>query len=190
MKIIGITGGTGAGKSVLSKELAKLGATVIDADKVARQVSAVGGAAYDEIISAFGEKILTKKGDIDRKVLGSIVFKDAEKLVLLEKITHKHIFEEMKKQLEQCRTRVAVLDVPLLFNRDFPIKCDVTVAVIADPEVRLMRIMARDNISEDAARARMKNQLSNEEYRRLADICFENNGDMVLIENFAKSLLD
>ncbi len=189
MKIIGITGGTGAGKSVLSAELEKLGARVIDADKISRQVTAVGGAAFDKIVDCFGQGILASDGVIDRKVLGGIVFSDPQKLELLEKITHKHIFDEMQLQLDNCDANMAVLDVPLLFDCDFPIRCDLTVAVIADPEVRLRRIMSRDNISEDAARARMKNQMSNEEYQQLADICFENNGDITKAEEFAKGLM-
>ncbi len=188
MKIIGITGGTGAGKSVLSREFEKCGATVIDADRISRQVSAVGGAAYDEIISNFGKKILAPNGEIDRKILGGIVFADSDKLKLLEDITHKHIFDEMKNQLKMCKTDIAVLDVPLLFNCNFPIKCDFTVAVVADMNARLKRIMLRDNISEEMAMARMKNQLSNDEYVRLADVCFENNGDIKAIEEFAKKL--
>ncbi len=189
MKIIGITGGTGAGKSVLSNALEKCGATIIDADKISRQVSAVGGAAYGEIVSSFGKEILMSSGEIDRKVLGKIVFAYPQKLELLEKITHKHIFEEMQNQIDRCATNVAVLDVPLLFSSDFPFKCDVTVAVIADPDVRCRRIMARDNITEDMARARMKNQLSNDEYRSLADLCFENSGSIKKVEEFAKSLI-
>ncbi len=188
MKIIGITGGTGAGKSVLSAALAKYGATVIDADKISRQVSAAGGAAFDEIVSYFGKEILNQDGEIDRKVLGNIVFNSLKDLAALDEITHKHIFEEMQKRLDACKTDVAVLDVPLLFSCDFPIKCDVTVAVIADDAVRLKRIMQRDNISEEMARARMNNQFSNEAYRRLADVCFENNGDAAVLEEFAKKL--
>ncbi len=188
MKIIGITGGTGAGKSILSKALEKCGATVIDADKISRQVASVGGTAFDEIVSYFGKDILMKNGEIDRKLLGNIVFNDINKLAALDEITHKHIFEEMEKQLKFCKTDIVVLDVPLLFSCDFPIKCDKTVAVIADDEIRLKRIMNRDNISDKMARARMNNQFSNETYRQMADICFENNGDVSAVEDFAKKL--
>ncbi len=189
VRIVGVTGGTGAGKSVLSAELEKYGAKVIDADKISRQVTAVGGSAFDEIVNCFGKEILTTDGEIDRKALGSIVFGDSEKLELLEKITHKHIFEEMQFQLNNCNEEVVVLDVPLLFSCDFPIKCNITIAVIADPEIRLRRIMDRDGITEDAALARMKNQLSNERYQKLADICFENNNDMEKVKRFAKNIL-
>jgi len=188
MKIIGITGGIGAGKSAVSAELEKLGAGVIDADRISRQVSLSCGSAFSEIIECFGKGILTENGEIDRKKLGEIVFSDSEKLALLEKITHKHIFDEMKKQLDACNAEVAVLDVPLLFSSDFPFDCDVTVAVIAVVEVRVSRVMKRDNITRDAALLRIKNQLADGELKRLADVCFENNGDLDDLNAFAEKL--
>lgn len=189
MKIIGITGGTGAGKSALSAELKRLGATVIDADLISRGVSKNGGAAFEEIVMSFGTDILDKSGEIDRKKLGKIVFENPQKLELLESITHKHIFERMQQEIDLCKSDIAVLDVPLLFQCDFPIKCDLTVAVIADEETRIKRIMNRDGITKDAAVARIKNQLSNDEYKALADVCFENNGTAKEIKKFAEALI-
>ena len=189
MKIIGITGGTGAGKSALSAKLGQLGATVIDSDLISHQVSKKGGAAFDEIVTSFGADILDKAGEIDRKKLGKVVFENPDKLELLEKITHKHIFERMQQEIESCTTDAAVLDVPLLFQCDFPIRCDLTVAVIADEETRIERIINRDGITKDAVVARIKNQLSNDEYKALADVCFENNSGPEEIEKFARRLL-
>lgn len=189
MKIIGITGGSGAGKSTVCAELKKRGALIIDADKISREVSARGGAAFDEIVGAFGEEILSG-GEIDRKRLGGIVFADREKLDTLNKITHKHIFAEMKRQLSGCRAAVAVLDVPLLFREDFPIKCDLTVAVTAPYNVRIDRIMKRDGIDRGAAEARLKNQLSDAQYASLADMCFENNGTEERLAELADRLIE
>ncbi len=189
MKIIGITGGTGSGKSALSAKLGQLGATVIDSDLISHEVSRKGGAAFDEIVTSFGEDILEKSGEIDRKKLGKIVFENPEKLELLENITHKHIFESMQQRIEGCNTNIAVLDVPLLFQCDFPFECDLTVAVIADEETRIKRIMMRDGITRDAAVARIRNQLSNDEYKALADVCFENNGEAEELEKFAELLI-
>lgn len=189
MKIIGITGGSGAGKSTVCAELKKRGALIIDADKISREVSARGGAAFDEIVGAFGEEILSG-GEIDRKRLGGIVFADREKLDTLNKITHKHIFAEMKRQLSGCRAAVAVLDVPLLFQDDFPIKCDLTVAVTAPHDVRIERIMRRDGIDRGAAEARLKNQISDAQYAELADMCFENNGTEDRLAELADRLIE
>ena len=190
MKIIGISGGTGAGKSTVCAELEKRGACIIDADRISRQVSAYGGSAYGEIVETFGTGILAESGEIDRKALGRIVFNDSERLATLNRITHRHIFEEMKKQLNDCDAEFAVLDVPLLFQSDFPFNCDLTVAVVAAPEVRLARIMARDGISEDAARLRMKNQMTDEEYAECADMCVRNDGVGVTAAMLAEKIVE
>lgn len=174
MEIIGITGGIGAGKSTVSREFEKLGAKIVDADKISRQVMLKGGAAYYEAVDYFGKDILEDNGEINRKLLAKEVFSDKEKLEALNKITHKHIFAEMKRQINEAMEDVVVLDVPLLFSSDFKIKCDVKVAVIADESVRVKRVMARDSVSEDEVLSRIKNQISNEEYRLLADICIDN----------------
>lgn len=190
MKIIGITGGSGAGKSTLCAELKKRGAKIIDADKIAREVSTRGGAAFDETVGYFGDGILGSDGEIDRKLLGKIVFSDREKLKKLNEITHKHIFAAMRREIENSEKNTVILDVPLLFSEDFPIKCDLTVAVTAPKELRTERIMKRDNIDRNAAAARLKNQMSDAEYARLADRCFENDGDMEKTAEFAEELLN
>ncbi len=189
MKIIGITGGTGAGKSAVCAELKKYGAFVIDCDKIARQVVEKGQPALDEIAQAFGADVLLDDGSLNRKSMGQIVFGDAEKLQCLNNITHKYIFAQMHRMIEETENDIVVLDVPLLFQCDFPIKCDITVAVTADKEIRLSRIMKRDGIKRDAAEARMSKQLTDEEYRRLADFCFENNGDVEQLKVFAEKII-
>ncbi len=188
MKIIGITGGTGAGKSSLCEELKKCGATIIDCDHISRSVTKSDGAAFDEIVEAFGAGMLSADGELNRKALAAVVFNDEQKLELLNQITHKHIFAEMQKQLDKCTTPIVVMDVPLLFNADFPFKCDLKVAVLADPEVRLARIMSRDGISKMAALERMKNQMADDEYKSLADVCFVNDGNSEKIRDFAEEL--
>ena len=188
VKIIGITGGTGAGKSVLSAEFKRLGAEVVDTDEISRRITKKDGLAFSEIVDTFGREILKKDGEIDRKALGKIVFRDKKSLALLEKITHKHIFSEMNDRIKCSKKKVVVLDVPLLFQCDFPIKCDLTISVIASDDLRIKRIMERDKISEDAALSRMKNQLKNDEYKALADIWFENDGDLNKVRDFANKL--
>ena len=188
MRIIGVTGGTGSGKSTLCSCLVELGATVIDADKIAREVTLKDGAAYPEIVREFGNGILDENGEIIRKALGDIVFNDSKKLELLEKITHKYVFREMEIAIATCKSAVLVLDVPLLFQCDFPFKCDLTVAVIADEIVRIDRIVMRDGLSEAQARDRIRNQLSEAEYRRRADVVFENNQNPDDAMEFAKKI--
>ena len=189
MRIIGITGASGAGKSAVCFELKKRGAEIVDADEISRQVSARGGAAFDELVDAFGAEILKSDGEIDRRRLGHIVFNDAAKLQLLNKITHKHIFAEMKKRIDKCMADVVVLDVPLLFQADFPFKCDLTVAVTASAEVRMNRIIKRDGIGAEAAAERMKNQMTDEEYAKKADIVIENNGELGDLKRLADRVI-
>lgn len=175
MKIIGVTGGIGSGKSTVCKEFAALGAAVIDADGISHSVTRKGEKAYFEIIENFGNGILTSDKEIDRRLLGKIVFCDKEKLKLLNKITHKYIFEEMNRLIkENSEKAVVVLDVPLLFGSDFPIKYDLSLGVIAPDDVRAARVMARDGISKEDISARIENQLKNEDYLRLCDVCVEN----------------
>ena len=188
MKIIGITGGTGAGKSAVCDELKKCGAEIVDADKIARQIVQKGQPALVEITGAFGTEVLTTDGELNRKMLAGIVFSDCEKLKKLNEITHKYVYDEMKRQIESSMAEIVVLGVPLLFQCDFPIECDVTVAVIADQEERIMRVMQRDGIEREDALSRMSNQLTDKEYAEMADVCFENNGDKERIKEFAQEL--
>ncbi len=189
MKIIGITGGIGSGKSTLCAQLKKLGAQIIDADLISREITQKGSPALLEIAETFGQEVINIAGELERKKLGNIVFNDPEKLKKLNQITHKYIFEEMEKQLKATTASVVVLDVPLLFQCDFPIKCDLTVAVLADREVRIRRIMDRDGVDRNVALLRMERQLKDSDYKRMADVCFENNGGFDKIMNFANSLL-
>lgn len=174
MKIIGITGGIGAGKSTVSEEFKKYGAYIIDADKISHQVTAKNGSAYAEIVDSFGTDILRNDGEIDRKKLAGIVFSDKNELKKLNYITHKHIFEKMREEIASSDSELIILDVPLLFSADFDIKCDYKIAVVANLQERIERVMFRDGISRDDVLKRIDAQLSDEEMREKADICIEN----------------
>lgn len=189
MRIIGITGTTGAGKSTVCEELEKRGAKIVDADRISHDVSRKNGTAFNEIVAAFGEEILENSGEIDRGRLAAIVFSDNDKLSMLNEITHKHIYDEMRNQILGSAADVVVLDVPLLFQSEFPFECDVTVAVVSSPQMRLERIMQRDGISRDAALLRIESQMSDSEYETKADICFKNDGDISHVTEFVDKLL-
>ncbi len=189
MRIIGITGTTGAGKSTVCEELRKRGADIVDADRISRDVTRKNGAAFNEIVAVFGEEILENSGEIDRKKLGAIVFGDNNKLSKLNEITHKYIYDEMRRQILNSKADIVVLDVPLLFQPEFPFECDLTVAVVSSPEMRLGRIMARDGISRDAALLRIKSQISDSEYEAKADVCLKNDGEINRITKFVDDLI-
>lgn len=175
MKIIGITGGIGAGKSTVCEEFKKYGAYIIDADKISHQVTAKNGSAYAEIVDCFGSVILKHDGEIDRKKLAGIVFSDKNKLEKLNYITHKHIFKKMREQIALSDSQLIILDVPLLFSSDFDIKCDYKIAIIANLQERIKRVMYRDGISRADVLKRINAQLSDEELKKKADMCIENN---------------
>ena len=158
MKVIGLTGGTGSGKSVVSKSLAAAGAVVIDADKIAHEIILKGEPAYQEIVKYYGTGILDAKGNIIRRRLGEIVFHDAEKLAFLNQCTHKYICAEVDRQIAKAEkentARAVILDAPLLLEAGLESRCDTVWVVYADPEVRAKRVMARDGVSYDLAKAK------------------------------------
>ncbi len=172
--VIGITGGSGSGKSSVVSELEKDGFYVIDADEVARFVVRIDMPAYNEIREYFGKDVFFKNGELNRKKLGEIVFSDKEKLEKLNKITHKHIYKEIKKRIENNKDRNIVIDAALLKKGGLMEFCEVSVAIVADKDARIERIMNRDNLSYEAAKNRINSQVSDDTYKEYCDFVFDN----------------
>lgn len=171
--VIGLTGGTGAGKSIISDFLKEKGATIIDADAISREITKEGGIALGEIAEAFPGVITD--GILDRRALGRIVFSDKEKLSLLNKITHKYIKKLTEDKIDEAEGLI-ILDAPLLFEAGEEALCDKVIFVTADDDVRIKRIMARDNLSfEDAKRRIDARELL--PIMEKCDFVVENNGD-------------
>lgn len=161
MIIIGLTGQSGAGKSSFTKALSKQNIPCLDTDQTARQVVEKGMPCLKELVNAFGAEILLPNGTLDRKKLGSVAFASKEKLALLNKITHSYISAEVDKWLkiqEESGAVAAVIDAPQLFESGINKICDLTIAVLADENIRFSRIISRDGISEEYARKRMASQ--------------------------------
>ena len=183
-RIIGIIGGSGTGKSLFCTVAEDMGYTVIDGDRISLEV--LQTLAKDELVKAFGEVISDNNGTISRKVLGGIVFADAEKLKTLNSIMHKYIETEIENRItDKCVIDAAVLHQTPVFN-----KCTKIVAVVADKEIRLKRIMTRDNLDKKTALDRINSQLSNEQYKNLAHIVIENNGTEEEFKNKASECLE
>lgn len=157
-KIIGLTGGSGSGKSTVAAALRSLGAFVIDCDKIAHENMLKGGIAYNEIVEAFGGSILAASGEIDRKSLGNIVFNDKRALERLNRITHRHITDRVKALADKSDSKITVIDAPLLYQTGLDRLCDSVWVTDAPYDVRLKRIMERDGITREAAESRLKNQ--------------------------------
>lgn len=188
IKIIGVTGGIGTGKSVVAQMMSEFGGIVLDADAIYNQLIKQGEVAYIDIVKNFGETILTPDGEIDKKKLSSIVFNDREKLILLNKITHKHVGDVVHQKVDEIKQELKnkenddlafiVLDVPLPVEYGFFDLVNLVVAVVADADTRIERIMKRNNVSEEEAQKRIDAQMSNREYEEIADYIIENETDI------------
>lgn len=173
MKVIGLTGGIGSGKSTVSRFLAELGAVIIDADRVGHEAFKPDTGVWREVVGVFGRQILAPGGDIDRKKLGEIVFGNAELLARLNQIMHPRMYDMIKAQLEEYRRRgveVVVLEAPLLLEAGWISLVDeVWVTVAAEPAV-LRRLQERAGLSQEELLARIRSQLSSEERIKRADV--------------------
>lgn len=182
MKIIGITGGIGAGKTSVSSILRELGAEVIDADLLSRQVVESGRPAYGQVVKEFGVKVLNKDGTIDRKALASIVFNNPERLRKLEAIIHAEVTKSIIERINSLKSLqyegLLVLDVPIPVDHGFRDSVDTVWVVTADEQTRVKRIMKRSGLSQEEARQRIRSQMSQEKYMQLGDKILENEGDL------------
>ncbi len=187
-RIIGLTGGSGSGKSSVAQALRKAGARIIDCDKIAHENMKKGGIAYDEIVSAFGSEILVENGEIDRKKLGGIVFSDKKQLEKLNRITHGHICDRVRELVNKGGDLI-VIDAPLLRQTGLDKLCSEVWITEAPVNVRIRRIAERDGISCDAAEKRLENQqdtdYSGGDIRIVTD--FETIEDL---EKFVKELVE
>ena len=173
MTVIGLTGNSGTGKSSVAKVMGKYGALILDCDKIAHENMAVGGCAYDEIVSAFGKDILNSDNTINRKALGNIVFNDSQKLSILNKITHSKITQRVKDEIAKASCKCVVIDAPLLNEAGLDAIADKVWVVTADTEVRIERIMNRDGISRQEVLSRFSKQTPAEVLEKKADLIID-----------------
>ena len=178
--LVGLTGSIATGKSTVSRMFAHLGARVIDADQLAREVVMPGQPAYTTIVEEFGPEVIQADGSLDRKALGAIVFADPGKRKRLEEITHPAIRRRQQRILsaldEEAFEGIVIWDVALLFESGGVAQMDRVIVAYADPETEHMRLMARDGLSEAEARARIENQMPIAEKAKLAHHVIDNSG--------------
>ena len=184
--IFGITGGTGAGKTTVSKSFEELGVNVIDADRVYHSLIKKGMKCLDEIAGYFGSAVLNEEGELDRRVLASIVFNDSKKLEKLNEITHRYIKEKICSLTEG--DGIYAIDAAVLIGSPVQGLCKYIVSVTADEEIRLRRIMERDSLSAEEAKQRISSQKKNSFYIDNSDYVIYNNGGSD-IKNEAKRIL-
>jgi dephospho-CoA kinase len=181
MKVIGLTGGIGSGKSTVSQFLTELGAVVIDADKVGHEALKPGTELWREVVAAFGRQTLTPDGDIDREKLGEIAFSNPDSLVRLNRIMHPRLYEVVKAQIEECRrqgTGVVVLEAPLLIEAGWTSLVDKIWVTVASEATVLRRLQERTGLSEPESLARIRSQLASTERVRYADVTIDTDGEL------------
>lgn len=186
MHIIGLTGPSGSGKGVIGAIFESLGIPSIDTDKIYHSLLSPPSACVDELVEAFGKKIVSHTNGIDRKILADLVFSDqtGKRQQLLNAITHKYVIQETKQLLKHYRAAgkiAAVIDAPLLIEAHMDTDCDINICVLADRDIRLSRIMARDGLSEEAAQMRLNAQKPDEFYIQATDYVLYNNGSEELL---------
>ncbi|HEX3550348.1 MAG TPA: dephospho-CoA kinase [Candidatus Elarobacter sp.] len=173
---VGLTGGIGSGKSAVAEVFAERGATVIDADVLAREAVAPGSEGLREI-AAIWPAAIALDGSLDRAALAAVVFADDAARARLNAITHPRVRARGDALERAAPDGVVVHVVPLLFEGDFSRRCDRTVVVIAPDDVRIARVIARDAVEREAVERRMAAQIDPALARRRADYVIENGGD-------------
>lgn len=181
MVVIGLTGGIASGKSTVSTMLRQLGAAIIDADMVAREVVAPGQPAWCDVVTYFGAAVVRDDRTLDRHRLGEIVFKDARARQALEHFTHPRIqaiIVARLRQLQAAHCPVAVLDAPLLVETGWHKMVDQVWLVYVEPAVQLTRLMTRDGLSQTAASARIAAQMPLSAKKSYAQVIIDNGCDL------------
>ena len=179
--ILGLTGGIASGKSTVAGIFRDLGAVVVSADVLARKVVLPGSSVLAEIVSVFGERVLDDRGHLNRKVLGELIFADAEARIILNRITHPAIAgmadQEFKRHLK-TGVPLIVYDAPLLFEAKAEGQVDKVLLVTIDPAQQMVRLIARDGIGRQQALARIASQMPQEAKAAKADYIIDNSGTL------------
>src|SRR5512135_42037 len=176
--LIGLTGNIATGKSTVAKILSELGATVIDADELTHELQRKGTATYAAIVAAFGSAILNAAGEIDRRVLGSIVFADPEKMRQLEAILHPAVAIESQHRLIEAPTPIVVYEAIKLIEAGRAAMCDAVWVVTAKYEIQLERLMRDRKMSEPEARTRIEAQPPQSDKVKYAHVVIDNSGSI------------
>jgi dephospho-CoA kinase len=179
MKVIGLAGGIGSGKSTVAQFLAGLGAVVLDLDKAGHEVYKRGGEAYKKLVAEFGDEILAEGGEIDRSKLGKIVFGGTDALKRLNGIVHPAIDKVVEDKLAEYRAqgvKVVVLEAAAMLENEKSWLADEIWVTVAPEAEEIKRTKDRPGYNEEVVRKRIKSQMANEERIKIADVVIDNSG--------------
>lgn len=184
MKIIGITGSSGAGKTTICSILKeKYAAHIIDADEIAKRLSRKGTMYLQAIVGYFGDNIVDANGELKRKELANIIYENEEKRNMLNELTFNYVVQEIKENINKLKDKeLIVVDAPLLFESNLDKICDMVIGVIATEEDKIERICNRDKISEQTAKKRLKIQKDDEFIKEKSDYIIYNESSIKKLE--------
>lgn len=174
--VVGVTGRSGAGKSLLTSALAKQGALVLDTDAIYHQLLETDKTLLEQIMARFPQAV--EQGRVNRRTLGALVFSDEEARLELNAIAHARVIARTKELMAESDCRLVLLDVPLLFESGMDRMCDLTLGLLADREGSIQRILRRDGIDRERAESRLDAQPSDDFYRERCDVLLENRGTL------------
>ncbi len=193
MDVYGLTGGIGSGKSAVAELLEDFGVPVVSADELSRVVVARGSRGLGDVVEAFGPEVLDDSGELDRRKMAGIVFREPARRQQLEAILHPRIrerFEQVLDALEKAGHTVAIYEVPLLFEKNLQSEMKAVILVTAREEIRVRRVMDRDDVTETEVRGRMAAQMDESLKRKRADYIIENEGTRDALRREVQFLLD
>lgn len=198
IKVLGLTGGIGTGKSTAAEYLKEMGFAHIDADQIGRDITAYGSPMLPVLDNIFGPSgefgkegfdILNKDGSLDRKALASLVFTDMDRKLKLDEVMFKAIIAEVDRQIELLAEKNPdgiMIDAPLLFEAGLDSRCDMVILIVADIDVRIHRVCQRDDATEQEVRNRINSQMSDEEKKLRSHIIIDNSGTLGELEKQLK----
>jgi len=181
MRVFGLTGGIGSGKSTVAAMFRDEGIPVVDADRIARDVTAPGQYAYLEIVHRFGREILRDDGEIDRKRLGEIVFGDPVRRAELEEVTHPRIVEGIAYALHRLDAEghpVAIVEAALIHEKGRRGMFEAVIGIRCERDLQVRRLMERDGIPEETALLRLSAQMDADRKANASDYVIDNSGDL------------
>lgn len=192
MKIIGVTGSSGAGKSTICQIIKeKYNSEIIDADSVAKQLTKKGSLYLNAIVEYFGKEIIDDNGSLKRKKLADIIYNNNEKREKLNELTFIYVVDEIKNKIKEINNKdYIIIDAPLLYESGLDDICDFVIAVIADKNKQVKRITKRDDIPEDVAKKRLEIQNTDDFFIKKSEKIIHNNSTIEELEKSISEILE